>query len=1350
MCSYCRRPNNKGRVSYGSHFWSIDVVDYECLLNAGWVRSGMHCYRPSNEKCCCPNLTIRVHSLAFQPTRGQERVLRRMHEYLSGARPIVLPEVVDDVLERCLAMARTGHAREACERVCREKEKGDPLDDSNADGDLDRGDDKDDEQLDDDAARGSDNVSKPSASTSVDSAAARRYALLTSVRGIIAELLGLSSTTPGAPPSIRGDTGSSIAVLNMMKLLTPVATESVVRRVAVSAPSIGRRGTQQSIASGGGSLVRVPGGATRRIDGVCNAAFLIAAAVDASEGDVRPAIAAIIAGAINAAAAATTEGALHYVVAEAGGGGHINLSLDDAWEDGGQVRPIAAAGAFTVSTRFHTNRRVPRALEHIDAAVATKLGLPLLRGNVVTCLNAETPEAAAVLKAHYRRIEDNREAVGRLLFEANEHQPPTFGDSEGSDDDADADNDDAVAAAAADDGSEGACNPATDAAAQEAGRKARRAAAAAARAARTFEKDVTESVEALAAFEAAGIGSYGRRRLEEAIARRSAGTQAGGVSPSLRGDAVRDSPGATTAVGTSGTSTGSLSEVGSDGVRRVVPLPSNAAMPLSDRTMPTQVSPSVEPAAVPQSSLLLPFGAGPHVLTVELVRPKYTLEAHELYARFNMTLHRGRPHDSTVRRYSSHLVQSPLQRIPAGWMGFMYAAATNEVGDVAGTLAASSPTSPRGWFAPFSRFADLAVELGVPSLAPAPDALDLLCAAARERGDVAWLLAVLSRVPASRPVSLEDVLKAVGSSDTTTTENEGGSYTSCIRWLPQDYEGHATPASWLIGALPPLPSAILPLLLQVVVTSRGRLRVPFLTALLGIFVVAVELLDAAEALAKQKRTAAAAAAAAAAADLAAAFAAAEAEEGDAPSPSPLTQQMKTWAWGGAPSSDGEAASPKRMRMATEASASDGAGDLALLHTGRMSPLPFSSTVIAPVQFTAAAVPEFTIPSDFASEAALRGSFDLACWLQRDRFHWLGEAFLRMARAVTTLLKAACAAAAPHDTGILAGEVAGSLPSAALFDRYVSTVADVAHHATASAMLQGQAPRIFVTGWDLRMGYGTFHHEYRLDGALIAVSVLDILPTRVSSVYFFYDTSLRYLELGKLSALLELRLSQRIHMHLRASPSRLGLPRHLNAPLIWWDPNFYVHAVPTMNYKRHFKPAELLCPYLRESHWVAVDDSVLLKLDADPGAPLGRVSYAGTSCDNQESVIRLANEIEEDAADIARMQVGNTLHLINREESYTFNRLSTASRSFLQRGTARFLAVVGPEVGLRVRIDPNSIASIEGRWITYNQRRTERARALAVATMPPSQAGGQEAADQPGADSTTTTTTRADTELGESS
>ena len=49
-----------------------------------------------------------------------------------------------------------------------------------------------------------------------------------------------------------------------------------------------------------------------------------------------------------------------------------------------------------------------------------------------------------------------------------------------------------------------------------------------------------------------------------------------------------------------------------------------------------------------------------------------------------------------------------------------------------------------------------------------------------------------------------------------------------------------------------------------------------------------------------------------------------------------------------------------------------------------------------------------------------------------------------------------------------------------------------------------------------LDYGSFHQQYRLNGKLIAVGVIDILNKCVSSVYFFYDPDFQFLNLGTYS------------------------------------------------------------------------------------------------------------------------------------------------------------------------------------------------------------------------------------------
>ncbi|KAL1914815.1 uncharacterized protein VTP21DRAFT_7907 [Calcarisporiella thermophila] len=144
------------------------------------------------------------------------------------------------------------------------------------------------------------------------------------------------------------------------------------------------------------------------------------------------------------------------------------------------------------------------------------------------------------------------------------------------------------------------------------------------------------------------------------------------------------------------------------------------------------------------------------------------------------------------------------------------------------------------------------------------------------------------------------------------------------------------------------------------------------------------------------------------------------------------------------------------------------------------------------------------------------------------------------------------------------------------------------------------PEDFPTGTkgSITPGYGSFHQTYRLDGRLIAVAVLDILPACVSSVYFFYDPDFSHLSLGKYSALREIAMARSLYARVPG--------------LQWYYMGFYIHRCPKMRYKAEYSPSDLLdpetyqwAPYVRclpllESKHYAEFSSILKGPDGDQG------------------------------------------------------------------------------------------------------------------------------------------------------
>ncbi|GJN14558.1 hypothetical protein PR202_gb01401 [Eleusine coracana subsp. coracana] len=104
------------------------------------------------------------------------------------------------------------------------------------------------------------------------------------------------------------------------------------------------------------------------------------------------------------------------------------------------------------------------------------------------------------------------------------------------------------------------------------------------------------------------------------------------------------------------------------------------------------------------------------------------------------------------------------------------------------------------------------------------------------------------------------------------------------------------------------------------------------------------------------------------------------------------------------------------------------------------------------------------------------------------------------------------------------------------------------------------------------GFGSFHQQYRIDGKLVAVGVVDILPKCLSSKYLFWDPDLAFLSLGKYTALKEIDWVKTAQEH---CPS-----------LQYYYLGYYIHSCNKMRYKAAYRPSELLCPLRYE--WVRYD------------------------------------------------------------------------------------------------------------------------------------------------------------------
>ncbi|PWN54471.1 hypothetical protein IE53DRAFT_308273 [Violaceomyces palustris] len=139
--------------------------------------------------------------------------------------------------------------------------------------------------------------------------------------------------------------------------------------------------------------------------------------------------------------------------------------------------------------------------------------------------------------------------------------------------------------------------------------------------------------------------------------------------------------------------------------------------------------------------------------------------------------------------------------------------------------------------------------------------------------------------------------------------------------------------------------------------------------------------------------------------------------------------------------------------------------------------------------------------------------------------------------------------------------------------------------TREALSETQAMRAEENPADLNsqssIPWGTYHHEYRLDGQMFAVGVLDILPKCISSVYLFYDPDYDHLQVGKVAALREIALAKQLR-------SKRGMET-----LQYYYLGFYIETCQKMKYKAEYKPSQVL-------------DCVSLQLKKGDASPVDRI------------------------------------------------------------------------------------------------------------------------------------------------
>ncbi|KAI9796599.1 MAG: Arginyl-tRNA--protein transferase 1 [Candelina submexicana] len=138
--------------------------------------------------------------------------------------------------------------------------------------------------------------------------------------------------------------------------------------------------------------------------------------------------------------------------------------------------------------------------------------------------------------------------------------------------------------------------------------------------------------------------------------------------------------------------------------------------------------------------------------------------------------------------------------------------------------------------------------------------------------------------------------------------------------------------------------------------------------------------------------------------------------------------------------------------------------------------------------------------------------------------------------------------------------------------------------------------------------GSFHQCYRLDGRLIAMAVLDLLPQCVSGVYFIYHDDFKEWNFGKISALREAGLA-------------------IEGGYKYYYMGYYIHSCAKMRYKGDYGPQYVLDPETYQ--WDLLDTDLRRRLDARRYVSLSRERRLGISATSASASTEEQSPFDDD-------------------------------------------------------------------------------------------------------------------------
>jgi arginyl-tRNA--protein-N-Asp/Glu arginylyltransferase len=190
--------------------------------------------------------------------------------------------------------------------------------------------------------------------------------------------------------------------------------------------------------------------------------------------------------------------------------------------------------------------------------------------------------------------------------------------------------------------------------------------------------------------------------------------------------------------------------------------------------------------------------------------------------------------------------------------------------------------------------------------------------------------------------------------------------------------------------------------------------------------------------------------------------------------------------------------------------------------------------------------------------------------------------------------------------------------------------------------------------------GTYHQHYRLGNVLIAVGVVDVLPSGLSSVYLFYDPVFArdVIPMGKYAILKEIEYTR----------DSLRLP--------YYFLGYYIESCPKMRYKIEYRPSELLCPVTYR--WVEAEQGKQTLLRNSPQRHYCQLHLEDNATGSSQEHPQSTSPSQAAVHDTITLDVGAGFPV-------TLNHLQPRGRAFLEPILTEFVAEAGIRVAPRCTI-----------------------------------------------------------------